>query len=98
MFSLWQVIAHVRTLCAQQAEILEKREAEKAAENGPPAKRTRMTPDLDSDSEEEYGSILSRVAAAPRLDDVDKYLLMAENVKSKNLLQWWKEKVCLSNV
>ncbi|KAK3931452.1 Putative AC9 transposase [Frankliniella fusca] len=88
--------ASVRRLMAEQAEILARRregqpqDAEQIETTPTPAKRMRS---LDSDSDtDEYSSLFSKWAPTPvARDELDKYLTVADpNVKSSELLEWWK--------
>ncbi|KAE8738947.1 hypothetical protein FOCC_FOCC015564 [Frankliniella occidentalis] len=58
----------------------------------PPAKRRRRR----VSSDDEYATILGGEQAPNVADEVDKYLVLVQSsgnaVRSKGLLQWWKEK------
>ena len=82
----------MRTLCAEQQRILEKRNPAPQ----PPSKRRRTSVDSDN----EYADMVQDDAGGSPLDEVDQFLLTvagdskAKKMNSKDILGWWKEKVC----
>lgn len=87
-----QVLATVRKHRDEQRAIVARKSRQAAALNPPPSKRAR---EETSDSEDEYAVLIDSDAPSP-MDEVDRYLLMADpSVKAKDLLAWWKEKVNL---
>ncbi|KAK3920029.1 Putative AC9 transposase [Frankliniella fusca] len=90
-----EVHANVRRLCAEQSEILARRRGNDRQEPqpgvAPPAKRQRQ----ESDSDDEYSSVLAQWTVTPTVrDELDTYLSIADpTLKSSVLLTWWKNRL-----
>ncbi|KAE8740528.1 hypothetical protein FOCC_FOCC013955 [Frankliniella occidentalis] len=91
-----QVKATVRQMCEEQRAVMLRRGLLEGPGVSPsPDKRRRTRRPRALSDEEQYAEILGE-SMDPDLDEVEKYLLTVrttgKNVKSKDLLKWWKER------
>ncbi|KAE8745035.1 hypothetical protein FOCC_FOCC008347 [Frankliniella occidentalis] len=93
--SVAKVKSTVRQMCEEQKAVMLRRGLLPDPDAPPAAKRKRTRARAASDDDDRYARILGGETQPEHFDEVEKYLLIrtaGSNVKSRDLLKWWKER------